>query len=322
MDASPSNLGLSPFPDYRPRGAPWFTRTSPGRRAASPGNNNLRAEWAQRPRRGSRPEAWIWILFTSQRDPEDRFDPRSPPKSGFTPTEGEQGGPDTRRGLCSKLNTDSGGGVSQGGDMVCVCRPGHEPVQPFDLQWNLLNPTKTCDLLKDRLRPRSTPNLCVRLNHYDDLWPLTWLYRVCSRPQQHNVHMYRPGTLTPLEPRVFKAFIYLVYHQRIWGIWWTISLLHPTVDEEKRIQTNPTEERQRNKQRDIVRSLRASSVLFSLASSLSSLSRRKRYPLPQLIFSCVLLFGCVAVKLSVSSPCGDGVENRSSTVPPRTPQTP
>lgn len=30
----------------------------------------------------------------------------------------------------------------------------------------------------------------------------------------------------------FKAFIYLVYHQRIWGIWWTISLLHPTVDEE------------------------------------------------------------------------------------------
>lgn len=42
-----------------------------------------------------------------------------------------------------------------------------------------------------------------------------------------------PGTLIPTWTPHFKAFIYLVYHQRIWGIWWTISLLHPSVDEEK-----------------------------------------------------------------------------------------
>lgn len=39
----------------------------------------------------------------------------------------------------------------------------------------------------------------------------------------------------------FKAFIYLVYHQRTWGIWWTISLLHPSVDEETRHKNQHTE---------------------------------------------------------------------------------
>lgn len=63
--------------------------------------------------------------------------------------------------------------------------------------------------------------------------PLTLPYCVCSRPHKHTVHMYHPGTLIPTWTPHFKAFIYLVYHQRIWGIWWTISLLHPTVDEEK-----------------------------------------------------------------------------------------
>lgn len=55
-------------------------------------------------------------------------------------------------------------------------------------------------------------------------------WSVDSKPHQANTLTY---TWTHTRTRIrswtscFKAFIYLVYHQRIWGIWWTISLLHP-----------------------------------------------------------------------------------------------
>lgn len=61
--------------------------------------------------------------------------------------------------------------------------------------------------------------------------------------------------------------------------------------------------------------------LFLFCLLLSSLSCKKLQSLPQLIFFfCVFFFfGCVAVKLSVCSPCGENIENRGSTVPPRAP---
>lgn len=142
-------------------------------------------------------------------------------------------GTDMRRGLCSKLNTDSGGVSSRGTRCVCVCRPEHEPVWPFDLKWHLQNPLeKNYNLFHDLLLPRSIQTFYVFL-HYG-LWPLTPGLTV-SAPSHTNTLPTRtiPGTLIPTWTPHFKAFIYLVYHQRIWGIWWTISLLHPSVDEEK-----------------------------------------------------------------------------------------
>lgn len=157
------------------------------------------------------------------------------PKSSFQPTvrvwQGGSGEGQIWGEGCVQSSTQTAGGVFQG-DKVCVCRPEHEPVRPFDLKWHLLNPRG------EKLQP-------IRWSVTSQINPKPWClpplgqqplilpYCVCSRPHEHTAHTYRPGTLIPTWTPHFKAFIYLVYHQRIWGIWWTISLLHPTVDEEK-----------------------------------------------------------------------------------------
>lgn len=143
-------------------------------------------------------------------------------------TRWEQWGTDMRRGLCSKLNTDSGGCLPGGQGVfncVCVC------VDRSMKQWGPLTlKMASSESLRGKKNAfhsmtcyfRSTQVLCL---------PLLGL---CACSQPHTVHTHHPGypdppTWTPH----FKAFIYLVYHQRIWGIWWTISLLHPSMDEKK-----------------------------------------------------------------------------------------
>ena len=82
---------------------------------------------------------------------------------------------------------------------VCVCGPELEPVQPFDLKWQLLNPLRKTDLFHDLSTPRSIPNLCVHTSA---------LLRLLSGHKSHFPHI---TPLSPLEPRILK-------HSSIWFI--------------------------------------------------------------------------------------------------------
>lgn len=130
---------------------------------------------------------------------------------------------------CVQSSTQTAGGVFQG-DKVCVCvvcafedrgmnqcRGGKKTA----IYWMVFtDQTHTCVFPSTRTMT------------FDLLCPLP------SSP----THQPRATPIPHLNPPPhFKAFIYLVYHRRIWGIWWTISLLHPTVDEENKLKTQLTE---------------------------------------------------------------------------------
>lgn len=165
-----------------------------------------------------------------------------------------------------------------------------------------------------------------------------WLSRTVSAPGHTNTHLSTrtiPVPWSPLEPRILK-------HSSIWFIikeyevYDELSLFYILqLDEEKRFK--PTYRKvETNKKRFFKKREKTGKetkwevrgqftagipkiTLFSLASSFP-LYHVKNFSLCPIWSSSFVFFGCVAVKLSVCSPCGDNIKKRSSTVSQRTPQ--
>lgn len=135
------------------------------------------------------------------------------PKSSFQPTvrvwQGGSGEGQIWGEGCVQSSTQTAGGVFQG-DKVCVCRPGHEPVRPFDLKWHRLNPRgEKLQSIQWSVTSQINPNLAVYLHQDNDLWPCL----TASAPGHTNTLSTRtiPVPWSPLEPRILK-------HSSIWFI--------------------------------------------------------------------------------------------------------